>query len=167
MAEIMSGHCAGRAVSYASLAQLQTRYSERELRLISDPDAQAIDAARIAAALTDASDEIDTYLRARYVLPLVDSVRLLALAAPAALVRCCCDIAVYRLQTLRPGDDIKDARQRYDDVLKLLGRMASGDVALADAKLKAGVAGLPETLSSSGGAQFSEQAQPFSRANRH
>ena len=40
------------------------------------------------------------------------------------------DIAMYRLQSLRPIHDLADARQRYEDAVTLLVRVARGQVTL-------------------------------------
>lgn len=142
-------------MTYATLQQLIERYSERELRNITDPDGQTLDTVKAQLALDDAESEIDGYLGLRYVLPLESSeggalpgvsVQALpnAVSEPlfiraTSLARCACDIAVYRLQILRTSDDIKDARQRYDDVIKLLQRIGTGEVILPGARLRAGV----------------------------
>ena len=119
---------------YATAIDLQGRYSEAELRQSSDAYAQAVDAARLQVALADASAEIDSYLGSRYRLPLTDA-QGAPLPAPLVLTRCACDIAIYRLQALRPADDIKDARRRYEDVIKLLAQIKVGEVELAGAAL--------------------------------
>ncbi|CVF20798.1 phage protein Gp36 family protein [Serratia marcescens] len=149
---------------YATFTQLTERYAERDLRLITDPDAQALDAGRAEQALADAAAEIDAWLDRRYVLPLV-SIDGEPIAAPVVLVRCACDIAIYRLQTLRPADDIKDARQRYEDVVKLLKAIGCGDVSLPGAKLRADVADNPASQSA-GMPQFGQPPSLFGRRNR-
>lgn len=151
-------------MDYATFTQLTERYAERDLRLITDPDAQALDAGRAEQALADAAAEIDAWLDRRYVLPLV-SIDGEPMAAPVVLVRCACDIAIYRLQTLRPADDIKDARQRYEDVVRLLKAIGCGDVSLPGAKLRADVADNPASQSA-GMPQFGQPPSLFGRRNR-
>lgn len=151
-------------MDYATLTQLAERYAERDLRLITDPDAQALDAGRTEQALADAAAEIDAWLDRRYVLPLMNASGE-PMAAPAVLVRCACDIAIYRLQTLRPADDIKDARLRYEDVVKLLKAIGCGDVSLPGAKLRADVADNPASQSA-GMPQFGQPPSLFGRRNR-
>ena len=151
-------------MDYATFTQLTERYAERDLRLITDPDAQALDAGRAEQALADAAAEIDAWLDRRYVLPLV-SIDGEPMAAPVVLVRCAYDIAIYRLQTLRPADDIKDARQRYEDVVKLLKAIGCGDVSLPGAKLRADVADNPASQSA-GMPQFGQPPSLFGRRNR-
>lgn len=151
-------------MDYATFTQLTERYAERDLRLITDPDAQALDAGRAEQALADAAAEIDAWLDRRYVLPLV-SIDGEPMAAPVVLVRCACDIAIYRMQTLRPADDVKDARQRYEDVVKLLKAIGCGDVSLPGAKLRADVSDSPASQSA-GMPQFGQPPSLFGRRNR-
>lgn len=121
-------------MSYATLVDLQQRFTEAELRQSSDAYGQSVDVNRVQVVLDDAAAEIDSFLSSRYKLPLQDATGTV-LAAPRTLTRCACDIAIYRLQALRPADDIKDARRRYDDVLRLLAQIKSGEVELAGAAL--------------------------------
>jgi len=107
---------------YATLIDLQNRYPARDLIAVSDPNNAAIQAAPINQALADASVEIDSYLEARFQLPLTDP--------PAVLNLHCCTIAMYRLQSLRPLHDLEDARKRYDDVIKFLTSVSQGKLTL-------------------------------------
>lgn len=137
-------------MSYATIQQLTERYGESALRMMTDPDAQSINTPAAQQALDDASEEINFWISKRYVLPLATTLQTDAPAAESVvLVRCCCDIAAYRLQTLRTADDIKDARQRYEDALKLLKSIAQGEALLpfqlvrVDAPDSQGAAGVP------------------------
>jgi len=100
------------------------RYPNRDLvQLTNEDPAQAtIETTVIEQALADASAEIDGYLDGRFALPLTDP--------PVVLNRLACDVAMYRLQVLRPIHDIADARKRYDDAVELLVRVARGEVTL-------------------------------------
>lgn len=80
------------------------------------------DEAAIQRALDDASAEIDSYLAARYALPLG--------TVPANLRRVSIDIALYRLMALRALGDIEDSRKRYEDAVKYLAGLADGRVSL-------------------------------------
>jgi phage gp36-like protein len=119
----------------------------------------------LQVVLDDAQAEIDSYLSSRYKLPLQDAEGT-ALAAPRTLTRCACDIVIYRLQSLRPADDIKDVRRRYEDVIKLLAQIKAGEVELAGAALlpvlDGGVGG--------GSVEFNIPAEPpyspFARSER-
>lgn len=166
------------ATPYATQADLELRYSERDLRMVTDPQAQSIDDTRTKQALDDAQSEIDSHLGQRYQLPLqtlaasaldplVPFVPAL-LATPMVLKRLSCDIAIYRLQTLRPADDVKDARHRYEDTLKTLRMMAKGEIQIPGASLVPGVATLGDDAAlSAGSADFgAESPSPFARSRR-
>jgi phage gp36-like protein len=100
------------------------RYANRDLVQLTneDPTIVTVNTAFIQTHLNDASVEIDSYLEARFQLPLTDP--------PAVLLRLCCDIAVYRMQSLRPLHDLEQARKRYEDAIAMLEKVARGDLAL-------------------------------------
>jgi phage gp36-like protein len=100
------------------------RYPNRDLVELTneDPTQTTVELATLQQALSDASAEIDGYLDGRFALPLTDP--------PAVLPRLTCDIAMYRLQSLRPLLDVEDARKRYEDAVELLVRVARGEVTL-------------------------------------
>lgn len=107
---------------YASVQDMVDRYPERDLIQLTDENGVELDAVRLERALADASAEIDGYLQGRYVLPLQEVPKILTLVA--------CDIAMYRLQVLRPTGGIEDARARYDDALRYLRQVSKGEVQL-------------------------------------
>jgi len=108
---------------YATPADLALRHGADRLIELTDRDRDGIgDDPQIAQALVDASHEIDGYLAARYKLPLP--------TVPPLLARIACDIALYRLLSLRRMGDIEDARHRYEDARRLLENLAKGVVAL-------------------------------------
>jgi phage gp36-like protein len=111
-------------MSYAQVTDIESRFPNRDLVQLTneDPTATTVNTAVVQTALNDASAEIDTWLEARFALPLANP--------PASLVRLCCDIAMYRMQTLRPLHDVTDARRRYDDAVATLGRVAAGALTL-------------------------------------
>jgi phage gp36-like protein len=111
-------------VSYATPQDIINRYPNRDLVQLTneDPTATTINDAPLQQALNDASSEIDTYLEARFTLPLSDP--------PAVLNRLAADIAMYRLQSLRPLHDLEDARRRYDDAIAMLTKVAGGELTL-------------------------------------
>lgn len=166
------------ASPYATQADLESRYSERDLRMVTDPQAQSIDDTRTKQALDDAQSEIDSHLGQRYQLPLQTLVASALdplvpfvpalLATPTVLKRLSCDIAIYRLQTLRPADDVKDARNRYEDTLKTLRMMAKGELQIPDATLLPGISVLGDNADiSAGTADFgAESLSPFARGRR-
>ncbi len=100
------------------------RYPNRDLVQLTneDPTVTTVNDTALQQALNDACAEIDGYIESRFSLPLADP--------PAILNRLACDIAMYRLQTLRPLHDLADARKRYEDAVALLVRVADGSVTL-------------------------------------
>jgi phage gp36-like protein len=46
------------------------------------------------------------------------------------LARLTCDVAMYRLQALRPLHDLAEARKRYEDAVAVLVRVADGTLTL-------------------------------------
>jgi phage gp36-like protein len=96
---------------YAQPSDMIARYPNRDLVQLTneDPTQSIVNQTVLQQALADASAEIDGYLESRFTLPLTDP--------PAVLARLTCDIAMYRLQALRPLHDLEEARRRYDDAL--------------------------------------------------
>jgi phage gp36-like protein len=109
---------------YAQPSDMIARYPNRDLVQLTneDPTQQFVDDSVLQQALADASAEIDGYLESRFTLPLSD--------APAVLARLTCDIAMYRLQALRPLHDLAEARRRYEDAVAVLVRVADGTLTL-------------------------------------
>src|SRR5208282_5782196 len=108
-------------VSYATAQDVINRYPNRDLVQLTneDPTATTVNDAPITQALADASAEIDGYIEGRFTLPLTDP--------PAVLNRLTTDIAMYRLQSLRPLHDLEDARKRYEDAVAMLTKVADGE----------------------------------------
>lgn len=111
-------------MSYATPQDIINRYPNRDLVQLTneDPTATTINTIVLQQALDDASAEIDGYMGGRFTLPLAD--------VPMVLNRVACDVAIYRLQSLRPIHDLMDARRRYDDAIAMLSKVASGDLTL-------------------------------------
>ena len=111
-------------MSYATAQDMINRYPNRDLVQLTneDPTATTINNAPITQALADASAEIDGYIEGRFTLPLADP--------PAVLNRLTTDIAMYRMQSLRPLHDLEDARKRYEDAVAMLVKVAAGDLTL-------------------------------------
>ena len=114
-------------MSYATPTDMEARFSNRDLVQLSneDPTATTVNTAVLTTALADASAQIDTYLDARFALPLADP--------PAVLTQIAVDIAMYKLQTLRPLADLAGARQRYDDAIAALQKIAAGTMTIGPA----------------------------------
>ena len=111
-------------MSYATPTDIINRYPNRDLVQLTneDPTITTVNTTVLQQALNDASAEIDGYLGGRFTLPLTDP--------PAVLSRLASDVAIYRLQALRPLHDLADARKRYDDAIAMLTKVASGELTL-------------------------------------
>src|SRR5579862_1612516 len=138
-------------MSYAVPQDMINRYPNRDLVQLTneDPTVTTINTTALQQVLDDASAEIDGYLSGRFTLLLTD--------VPQVLNRLACDIAMYRLQSLRPIHDLADARLRYDDAISMLAQVASGELALG-----LGADGL-ETAIGQGAEQAAEPRRVFSR----
>ena len=134
-------------MSYASAKDLIDRFDAQELAQLAVPkehvsidaallqktvaggnraaykaaEIKAADAAlaKINRALDDATSEINAHLLGRYQLPLA--------GLPAMIRLKCADIARYLLHDDHPTDSI---RQRYEDAMRYLHKVASGQVSL-------------------------------------
>jgi phage gp36-like protein len=107
-------------MAYATQDDLMARLTEARLLVIAGLDtdddgmADAPDADRIAAALSDASAEADVLLNSRYALPLP--------SVPSALKNAVCDIAAYLLcNETTVSDFIKERRNNAVSLLKSVG----------------------------------------------
>ena len=111
-------------MSYATPQDIINRYPNRDLVQLTneDPTLTTINTTALQQGLDDASAEIDGYLGGRFTLPLTN--------VPEVLNRLACDVAIYRLQSLRPLHDLADARRRYDDAIAMLTKVASGEMTL-------------------------------------
>lgn len=119
---------------YISEQGLIDRYGEDLIARLSDRDSdQDSDVTPTLRAITDAEGEINSYLGKQYDLPLPGVVDVLEpevnSSVPDVLRRVAADIAIYRLA---PSHDMltREQRKRYDDAVKWLERVASGEVSL-------------------------------------
>src|SRR5438128_5844864 len=105
---------------YATITDMQARYPNRDLVQLTneDPAVITVNATFLSTFLSDASDEIDAYLEARFALPLT--------YPPAILTRLCCEIAMYHLNTLRPIHDLADAKDKYEKAIAFLQEVSNG-----------------------------------------
>jgi len=89
-------------VAYATPNDMMSRYPNRDLVQLSneDPTQTTVDTDVLQQVLNDASAEIDGYIEGRFSLPVSDP--------PELLNRLASDIAMYRLQSLRPVHDLAD-----------------------------------------------------------
>lgn len=115
-------------MAYAAPADMIARFGQAELLRLTVPEGQpldTIDQTRVTTALADASAEIDSYARRRYLTPVSP--------APQELVRACCVLARYELATgngLAPTEQMVKTRA---EVVTWLERLRDGRVFLADA----------------------------------
>ncbi len=108
---------------YASLQSLIARFGEDEMiGLTALPGAADPDPVVAGQALADASAMIDGYLASRYALPLT--------TIPALLEPLCCDIARYRLATGGDRTPTDEMRDRHQDALTWLEKVAAGKIGL-------------------------------------
>ena len=108
-------------MSYAQVSDMEARYPNRDLVQLTneDPTQTTVNTTFLQTFLSDASDEIDAYLEARFALPLSDP--------PAILTRINCELAMYHLQALRPIHDLAFAKEVYEKNIAFLKEVADGD----------------------------------------
>ena len=136
-------------MTYALQADMVTAFGDDELVQLTDradPPVGAIDAAVLTRALEAADGEIDSYLAARYTLPLP--------SVPTILRDCAIDIARYRLHDRGVPDLVKDA---YKDRIAWLLNVSKGIASLGinTDDIAPASAGLPEMTS--GGRVFARE----------
>lgn len=107
---------------YATVNDMVERFGQIEMIRLSTPDdalPESINGPRVELALADATALIDSYLRARYAVPLTP--------VPREITRACCYIARYDLAQggeQKPSDQVTKDR---DTTLAWLDAMASSD----------------------------------------
>ena len=107
-------------MSYCDLTGLSARFGEDEITALTDrADTGAVDTDVAQQALDDATEEINSYLAARYPLPLSET--------PSLLVRLCADIARYLLMDNRVTEEVE---KRYDRAVQTLRHIAAGKAEL-------------------------------------
>ncbi|SEQ59752.1 Mu-like prophage protein gp36 [Loktanella sp. DSM 29012] len=106
---------------YASQDDIITLYTADAL-VVADRDGDGVpDDAAITRALRSASAEINGYVGVRYDLPLADPHDI--------LTQYCVDIALYRLAG-SSSTMTEELRQRYEDAMAALKRIAKGEMRL-------------------------------------
>lgn len=107
-------------MSYATISDLIIQFGESEVVAITDRNRDGVVDEPVAnGALQRASNTMDSYLVARYPLPLS--------VVPNQLVDLCCDIARYKLL----GSDVTETdpvRYRYKDALRTLEHIRDGKI---------------------------------------
>lgn len=105
---------------YATLANLIDQFDEHEVISLTDRDGDGVpDTALVDRALQRASNDIDSYLAARFPLPLS--------VIPDKLVDLCCDIARYKLSG-SSVTETEEVRIRYKDAIKTLEQIRDGKI---------------------------------------
>lgn len=131
-------------MSYAASADLKARFEGARLAELTDPNGVVTDDAKLQLALDDASAETDGYLEGRFTLPIpTDQI-------PAALKQIVCDIAMYRLFSLRPLGDVEDVRLRYKDAIARLNQVSDGELDLGLSASLKGANGSLTTFATAG-----------------
>lgn len=107
---------------YASQEDMIARFGEAKLVQLTDraqPPTDVIDSPVLDAAISDASEVIDSYVAGRYQVPLSP--------VPAPVRRWCADISVYYLHSSGVPEHIRTA---YEDALAALKDVAKGTIQL-------------------------------------
>lgn len=98
---------------YAVIADLKARNDLAILgQLTGSPRGELINEDALQVSIDDAIGEVDCFLATRFDLPLTE--------IPQGLKVIVCDIAIYRLHSMRPQGAVEEARNRYKDALKRL-----------------------------------------------
>ena len=126
---------------YCAVADLTSRFGEVEIAELTDlEDRETVVDSVVNAAIADASEEMDSYLAARYALPITSGI-------PAILTAKAVDIARFRLYDDHPTETV---RKRYEDAVAWLKLVAMGTVRLPVAA--------PETTALTSGLDYSVPA---------
>lgn len=105
-------------MTYATQSDLINQFGEAEVISISDRGLTGVvDTIVVEGGLQRASDMMDSYLAARYTLPLT--------IVPQMLVDICCEIARYKLLGAE-ATETDAARNRYKDAVRLLEQVRDG-----------------------------------------
>lgn len=112
----MGGALGAPEMMYASAQDMRDRYENLDdlLRL---PGTDDLNEKKLTQALNDAGALADSYLSAKYTLPLA--------VVPQVLVQHCCAIAFYYLCDQQPSDQ---ARDRYREALTWLREVKNGSI---------------------------------------
>ncbi|EBC0308844.1 DUF1320 domain-containing protein [Salmonella enterica] len=101
---------------YASAQDMRDRYDNLDT-LLFQPDSDTPNEKKLAQALSDAGALADSYLSAKYSLPLA--------VVPQVLVQHCCAIAFYYLCDQQAADQVRD---RYRDAMTWLREVKNGSI---------------------------------------
>jgi phage gp36-like protein len=125
---------------YCTQLDILEQLSLEDLIGLTDDDGRgSVDSSVVARAIADADAEIDSYAASRYPVPFAP--------APAMIRKTSVEIAIYNLYARRRG--APDSRkQRYDNAIRFLKAVASGEVAIgADAPAESASDGIEASTS--------------------
>lgn len=109
-------------MTYATAQDIIDLYGEDLLRRLADRDKDGLpDDAVVADALQGADEICNAYLSAQFTVPVVPT--------PGIVRTCAIDIAVYRMAIER-AQRTDEMRLRYEDALKILDKIAKGDIGI-------------------------------------
>ncbi|EBD5953418.1 DUF1320 domain-containing protein [Salmonella enterica] len=103
---------------YASAQDMRDRYGNLD-DLLRQPGTDDLNERKLTQALNDAGALVDSYLAAKYSLPLA--------VVPQVLVQHCCTVAFYYLCDEQPSDQ---ARDRYREALTWLREVKNGGISI-------------------------------------
>ncbi|EGB7927102.1 DUF1320 domain-containing protein [Salmonella enterica] len=101
---------------YASAQDMRDRYGNLD-DLLRQPGTDDLNERKLTQALNDAGALVDSYLSAKYTLPLA--------VVPQVLVQHCCTVAFYYLCDEQPSEQ---ARDRYREALTWLREVKNGGI---------------------------------------
>lgn len=109
---------------YCTIEDIRRYVAENELTdLTDDTSAGAVDTDIVEGIIADASDTVNSYLEARYAVPLV--------SVPRFISQLTTDIAIYLLYRRRFAREMSESLERsYQNALKNLRLIQKGDVSI-------------------------------------
>ena len=109
---------------YCTIEDIRRYVAEKELiDLTDDAGTGEADTDIAAGIITDAADEVNSYIQARYTVPLV--------SVPRFISQLTIDIAIYRLYKRRFAMEMPDSLERsYQNALKNLRLIQKGDLTI-------------------------------------
>lgn len=112
-------------MAYATVTDMIQAFGEAELTTVTTPEGmprEAVDQTAVTSALAVASDEMDSYLRRRYAVPV---------ATPSpAMVRYCCVLARWVLWSRTDAAPSDAMRADRKDAISWLANINNGSVTL-------------------------------------